>query len=125
MSSAIVLFAHGARDPRWAEPFQRLKTLVASRHPDGRVELAFLELMQPSLAEAIEALMKEGCEEIRIVPAFMAQGSHLRQDLPRMVGELQSRHPGLVLEITPALGEVEAVLTAMADWIALSAKTSL
>ena len=31
MSAGLVLFAHGARDPRWAEPFEavaaRLRTL--------------------------------------------------------------------------------------------------
>ncbi len=54
---ALVLFAHGARDPRWAEPFQRIQSMLRARRSDAVVELAFLELMQPVLADAIAALV--------------------------------------------------------------------
>ena len=35
-------------DPRWAEPFERLKRKVQTARPDC-VALAFLEIMQPDL----------------------------------------------------------------------------
>ncbi|NBR30176.1 MAG: cobalamin biosynthesis protein CbiX, partial [Betaproteobacteria bacterium] len=50
---ALVLFAHGARDPQWAEPFKRIQAAVRARRSGAVVELAFLELMQPVLADAI------------------------------------------------------------------------
>lgn len=121
MSHAIVLFAHGARDPRWAEPFQRLQALVAQRCPQQRVELAFLELMSPSLPEQVASLIAAGCQQISIVPAFMAQGGHLRRDLPALINELIARYPYCAIRSTPPLGEVETVLAAMADWIASAA----
>ncbi len=53
----IVLFGHGARDPRWKEPFERLAGKLRERRvgdgPDGPVSLAFLELMSPDLPAAI------------------------------------------------------------------------
>ena len=55
MSTGLILFAHGARDARWREPFDRLQALVAQRHP-GPVALAFLELMSPDLAQAATQL---------------------------------------------------------------------
>ena len=42
MKKALVLFAHGARDPRWAQPFQKLQKIAQSNLPDMAVELAFL-----------------------------------------------------------------------------------
>lgn len=32
---ALVLFAHGARDARWREPFDRLRTRLAARRPES------------------------------------------------------------------------------------------
>ena len=54
------LVAHGARDPRWAEPFVRIQTAIRARRPGLAVELAFLELMQPSLTAVISALVSAG-----------------------------------------------------------------
>ncbi|MEO8166253.1 MAG: CbiX/SirB N-terminal domain-containing protein, partial [Betaproteobacteria bacterium] len=51
--SAIVLFAHGARDPSWAEPFHRIAARLRHTRPGLRVEVAFLEMIQPTLASAI------------------------------------------------------------------------
>ena len=42
-NQALVLFAHGARDPRWAIPFERLAERARTKRPDVSVSLAFLE----------------------------------------------------------------------------------
>ena len=76
---ALVLFAHGARDPRWAEPFQRIQSMLRARRSDAVVELAFLELMQPVLADAIAALVAKGHRRITIAPLFMAQAEPFAQ----------------------------------------------
>ena len=115
--SAIILFAHGARDPRWAEPFMRLAARIASSLPDTAVRLAFLELMQPSLLDCIGALVDQGIEQVTVVPAFMAQGAHLREDLPKLIDEARGRYEGVRIELTEALGEAEPVLEAMAGWV--------
>ena len=53
---ALILFGHGARDVRWREPFDRLAQKWKVQHADTLLELAFLEMMQPSLEEAVAAL---------------------------------------------------------------------
>ena len=114
--TAIVLFAHGARDPEWAEPFKKIQRAVAER-TRARVELAFLELMPPSLEKAISQLAEAGVNRITLFPLFLAQGGHLKQDLPRLIGEVEKRHPDLAVEVTPALGEIGSILDAIAAWI--------
>lgn len=117
MRSGIVLFAHGARDPDWAKPFQRIRTLLEGRAPASPVELAFLESMHPTLAEAMDALGRRGAERVTVVPLFMAQGSHLRNDLPELVRRACEANPGLSVRIAPAIGEVDALLDAIAAWV--------
>jgi sirohydrochlorin cobaltochelatase len=103
-----------ARDPRWAEPFERLKRKVEIARPGLPVALAYLEIMQPDLAAAADALAAAGCRSLRIVPVFLGQGGHVREDLPEIVDAVRARHPNLVIEQLPAVGEHDAVLDRIA-----------
>ena len=114
---ALVLFAHGARDPRWAEPFRRIQSATRARRPGAVVELAFLELMQPLLVDAIGTLVAGGHRRITIAPLFMAQGGHLRNDLPKLLESIRTTHPAVEFTLLPAVGDVETILNAIADWL--------
>ena len=115
-TKAIVLFGHGARDVRWREPFDRLAAFWQAQHPDIQVKLAFLELMQPSLAEAIASLAGSGARKITVVPVFFGQGGHLRNDFPVLLDACKQQFPDIALSATPAVGEDETVLQAIVDF---------
>jgi sirohydrochlorin cobaltochelatase len=116
MKRALVLFAHGARDPKWAAPFERLQRLVQARVPDASVSLAFLELMSPSLPDLAAKLVASGCSDLTVVPVFLGQGGHLRRDLPLIVDRLRADHPDLNIKVAGAAGEDVAVLEAIAAY---------
>jgi sirohydrochlorin cobaltochelatase len=113
----LILFAHGSRDRDWARPFEQLAATL-SRQTDARVRLAYLELMQPSLAEAIAALAAEGAKSIRIVPVFLGQGGHTRHDLPKLAARERERHPAVEISVDPPIGEQATVIEAIAAAIA-------
>lgn len=114
---AIILFAHGARDPDWARPLEHLCKVVSGRAPDIDVRLAFLEFMSPSLAQAIDEAVGAGAERVDVVPVFLAQGGHVRRDVPLLLQAAQARHPALQISLREALGESPAVIEAMADCV--------
>ena len=117
MKSALVLFAHGARDARWSEPFRAMRKAVVGKRPDLTVELAFLEIMQPSLADCVARLAGDGHERIVIAPLFLAQGAHLKKDLPRLLKDLGAKHPASDISVLPPIGEVAELLNAISDWL--------
>ena len=117
---AIILFGHGARDTRWREPFDRLAALWKVQHSAVLVELAFLEMMQPSLEAAVTTLSSAGASEIVVVPVFFGQGGHLRNDFPVLLDACQKKFPQVALCATLAVGEDEAVLQAIVDFGARS-----
>lgn len=114
--SAIILFAHGARDPEWAAPFRRIVARLQAAEPGLRVELAFLEFMQPALEDAVARIAAEGFERVTLVPLFLAQGGHLKHDLPLMLDDIRGRHSGVRIDVTQAIGDSDALTAAIADW---------
>ena len=114
--AALVLFAHGARDPRWAAPFQRLQKITQAGAPSMVVELAFLEFMTPSLPDLVAHLVSQGINHITVSPIFLGQGGHVLRDLPKMIEELQEQFPTLLVKQIPAVGENEAVLAAISAY---------
>jgi sirohydrochlorin cobaltochelatase len=115
MQHGLILFAHGARDPRWAEPFEAVAARVRAARPGLVVRLAYLELMQPSLADAGASLVAEGCTAIQVLPLFLGAGGHVRKDLPLLVDALRAAHPAVTVTLHPAAGELPAVHAALAE----------
>ncbi len=116
-AQSIVLFAHGARDPQWAEPFERIRDQVRRARPQSQVDLAFLQTMQPSLADAVAEHARRGIGSVLVVPLFFGQGGHLKEDLPRLIQAISASHPGVSLRVTPAAGEVDELVALIARWV--------
>ena len=113
----IVLFAHGARDPGWSRPLEAIRDRVRASRPEYPITLAYLEHTSPSLEEAVATLAAEGASCITVFPLFMAQGGHLKQDLPRIVEAIRASHPHIPIALEPALGEAPEIVAAIAAWI--------
>ena len=114
--TALILFAHGARDPEWANPMRRVRAAVMQQAPAMRVELAFLEFMSPNLGDCARSLVAEGYTAISIVPMFIAQGGHLKNDVPLLMDELRNAHPDVRFVLSPPVGEAEPIVLAMAGY---------
>src|SRR5258706_15089514 len=100
-SSAVILFAHGAREPEWALPFESIRDQL---RPAGTpAELAFLEFRSPSLDEAAAALADKGIESVVVVPLFLAQCAHWKRERPTMVAKVRKPHARTEFRVTPAL----------------------
>lgn len=117
---ALILFAHGARDPEWARPVQAVAGRLQVQNPDLAIVVGFLEFMTPTLAEAIAQVndLAPGAPvNIDILPFFIAQGGHLKQEVPVLLSQIQQQYPNVQLRLLPPLGELPTVQDAMAEAI--------
>ena len=110
----LLLFAHGARDPRWAAPFEAVAARIRAMRPDLPVVLAFLEHATPDLRHGLLQLRSQGSRKVRIVPLFFGRGGHLREDFPRVLDDASRSVPDVTIEVTIAAGESDAVQAALA-----------
>ncbi len=115
MTTALILFAHGARDPEWANPMRRVQAVVRQRMSTVPVELAFLEFMAPTLPERAAELIAQGADKIVVLPMFVARGGHLKKETPEMIDILRSTYPQVEFSLGNAIGEHEMVVQAMAS----------
>jgi sirohydrochlorin cobaltochelatase len=116
MRQGLILLAHGARDPRWREPFEQLAERIRSKRPELAVRLAFLELMAPDLLLAGAELVAAGCDALRVVPIFFGQGGHVRDDVPAIVDALRERYSAVDVTLSRAAGEDGGVIDALASF---------
>ena len=112
---ATLLFAHGARDPLWARPFEAIATHLREVEPTRPLALAYLEFMSPDLGNAVDDLVTQGADDITLVPLFLGAGGHVRRDLPDLMAAAAARHPGLRLRASCAIGESPVVVRAIAE----------
>ncbi len=113
---ALLLLAHGSRDPAWTAPFDRLRAKVLARQPGALAESAYLEHTDPTVAVAAARLAERGATEIEMIPLFLGPGGHVRSDLPRLAEEIRSAHPGLQVSVAAPIGEADTVLDAIAEY---------
>ena len=113
----IVLFAHGSRDPEWARPLEAIRERVRQSRPEYPIELAYLDIMSPTLEEAVGSLVEQGALAVTVFPLFLAQGGHLRLDLPRLLDAIRASHPRIPIALEPAVGDVPEIREAIAGWI--------
>src|SRR3982750_1840070 len=115
-AAAVVLLAHGARDPRWAEPFVQVARDVRAEAPGLAVVLAYLEHLPPTLADAVRELAQNGARSVRIVPLFFGRGGPRRGGGPRLVAAIAADLPGVTIELTLPAGDDRAVQRCLASY---------
>jgi sirohydrochlorin ferrochelatase len=112
MSDALLIAAHGSRDPAGLAEFAELARAWARLRPDRPQASGFLEFARPTIGEAADQLIAGGASRIVMVPAMLFAAGHVKNDLPSELHEAQARHPQVEfrmarsLDVHPALLEL-------------------
>jgi len=100
---AVVVLGHGSRAPGASEAMEDVARQLRSRRGE-RIEVAHMELCDPSLETVVERLHVDGIRRIAIVPYFLHHGVHLREDIPGIIDGICRNFPGLQIALGPSLG---------------------
>lgn len=112
---AVIVFAHGSRDPLWRLPVEAVAREISRRNGAARSACAYLELCEPDLPTAAAQLVREGASAIRVLPLFFGMGKHAREDLPVLMQQLREKHPEVRFELLPAAGESPRLTALLAE----------
>ena len=104
MTRAILIVDHGSRRAAANAMLERVAELVRQRSPDVHVEVAHMELAEPTIAQGVVACVAAGADEVIVHPYLLGPGRHCTEDIPRLVAEAASAHQGVRFAVTEPLG---------------------
>ncbi len=111
---AIVLVAHGSRDPRAAAATRALVAAVAAARPGADVRASYLDHTLPAPGQVLRTLEAAGRRRAVLVPLLLTRAFHGRVDVPAAVSAARAdglRMPVTVSEVLgPVGGHVDALL---------------
>jgi len=109
---SLLLVAHGSRRAESNTEIARLAERLRERlaEPNTLVEHAFLELAEPSIPDGIQRCIERGATSVRVVPYFLARGTHVAEDIPNEVRGKLAEHPDIDIRVTDYLGTSEALV---------------
>jgi sirohydrochlorin ferrochelatase len=122
MSSAILLIAHGSRRAAANADLVKLAEIVRTRCPQDIVEIAYLELAEPTIPQGAARCVERGATHVRMSPFFLSAGTHIAEDLTSFQTEFSAQFPNVQFQLCPPLGLhsllVEALLERMNEvWV--------
>ena len=108
MPDALLVMVHGSPRPVANEDMFRVVEDFKTRH-DARaafplVEVGFMECNEPTIPDAIDALVRQGATRVVAVPYFLHTGTHVCDDLPTLLEAAQARHPNVDFRMGDYLG---------------------
>lgn len=121
--TALLLIAHGSRRAVANADLVALAELVRTRRPEEIVEIAYLELAEPTIPQGAARCVERGATHVRMSPFFLSAGTHIAEDLTGFQTEFTAHYPGVRFQLCPPLGLhpllVEALLERMGEeWVA-------
>jgi sirohydrochlorin cobaltochelatase len=103
VTEAVLLIAHGSRNPAAQADHGRLCELVGTA-AGVTVRPAYLELAEPSIADAVDAAVADGADRVRLVPLFLHTGNHVARDIPGIVDAAREADPDVTIQLDEHVG---------------------
>jgi sirohydrochlorin ferrochelatase len=110
---ALLIIAHGSRRKESNEEVRRLANRITENAGPAfnLVMSAFLEISSPQVDSAIADLADAGATEIKVFPYFLSAGTHVVNDVPRMIAEAREIYPDIHFEVLPHMGALQGIST--------------
>jgi sirohydrochlorin cobaltochelatase len=80
--TGLLVVGHGTADPVGAEETRALTRGVAALLPGAAVDLGFLEVIRPSIADTMRSMADRGCGRVVAAPLLLLTAGHARRDVP-------------------------------------------
>jgi sirohydrochlorin cobaltochelatase len=101
---AVLLIGHGTRLAAGVAEFHSLAEQLRQALPDRGCLAGFLELVEPSVPEALARLWQQGHRRVTALPALLLAAGHVKNDIPFILNAFQAEHPEMSITFGADLG---------------------
>lgn len=103
MRPIVLIVGHGSRDAPANEEFEQLVARYQARRPELELRHGYIELAQPSLADALAGI-PGGCTDVTLLPLFLFAAGHVKNDIPLALLGIRRQRPEISFTAARALG---------------------
>lgn len=115
MKRALIVVDHGSRVAAANALLERIASRLRERSEYASVIAAHMEIAEPDLAAAFKACVAAGANTVTVVPCFLASGSHVSEDIPRLVREAAAPFPDIAWSLGEPIGFDERLIEIVLD----------
>ena len=119
MNKALLIIAHGSRlgasNDEVIELRDSLESILGTQF--SLYKVAFLELCDPSITQAISELATTGVREIVVLPYFLNKGRHVTEDVPGELQQMREQYPHVSIKSLPYFGSSGLIPGMLKDFI--------
>lgn len=121
-NTGILLIGHGSSLPYGKKVLEEISEKTKERFIDYNIELSFMRIETPLIAESFKKLQENNYDNIIVLPVFLADGLHTKSDIPLTLGleaakldfdypkkEKQIDYDGNIIYLNPLKAEDEIV----------------
>lgn len=114
---AVLVLAHGSREKNTEKTLEMVVEGVRKKIDIGLISEAYLQFSEKNMEAGIQDLMAKGAKEITIVPYFLFEGVHIREDIPSEIDGLKQKYPNIKIHFGKILGNDERLIDILVDRI--------
>ena len=100
----VVLVDHGSKKKASNEMLDAFAEMYRATSGRDLVEVAHMEIAEPSIPTALEKCVERGALDIVVAPYFLSPGRHIQKDIPKIVEDASSKYPHVNIEIADPIG---------------------
>jgi sirohydrochlorin ferrochelatase len=114
----ILILAHGSREKETEKTLATIIDMVKkelSSENIENIECAFLQFVETNLEKGLLKLIEKGSDDIKVIPYFLFEGVHIKEDIPMEINEFLKEYPNVKISFGKTLGTDERLAQIVAD----------
>jgi sirohydrochlorin ferrochelatase len=115
--TGILLLAHGSREGDTEKTMRQITEYVKAELNIDMIEESYLQFRDKNLEKGLESLIRRGADDIRVIPYFLFEGVHIKEDIPAEIAEFSKKHPDVRITLGRTLGADKRLAEIVADRI--------
>lgn len=100
----LLIVSHGSRSKDAVNEFNQLVEMVRTQAEGFEVGGAHMELASPDIPTVVASMIEKGVKDITVVPYFLFNGNHIKQDIPELIEQEKEKYPQVAFQITSPIG---------------------
>ena len=115
--SGVLLVAHGSRAPETVQTMEKIAEMTRRLLPEKRIQVAYMEFQEVNIEKGLLMLMAEGVTSVKVLPYFLFDGIHIKEDIPKELAAFGAAHPQMEITLGKTLGTDERLAQIVAERI--------